>query len=144
MPRPDGRLCVTVAEDDDDIRAAVTLLLEDAGYDVEALASGGLLLDRLAPAILGDPDVPRPDALVTDVRMPGINGLAMMEGLRANGWSAPIVVMTAFADDDMRRRVARLGGAALIDKPFDPDTLTQTLTDLLAGDDEQAGLTGLA
>ncbi|MCC7070831.1 MAG: response regulator [Deltaproteobacteria bacterium] len=144
MARPEARLCVTVAEDDDDIRAAVTLLLEDAGYAVEALASGGLLLDRLAPAILGDPDVPRPDALVTDVRMPGINGLAMMEGLRANGWRAPIVVMTAFADDDMRKRVARLGAAALIDKPFDPDTLTQTLSSLLAATGEGAAAPGLA
>lgn len=132
MTRADEQVCVTLAEDDDDIRAAVTMLLEDAGYRVEALASGGMLLERLAPAILGDPSATRPDALVTDVRMPGVNGLAMMEGLRANGWSSPIVIMTAFADDDMRKRVAGLGLAALIDKPFDPDVLTKTLGELLA------------
>ena len=128
--KPD-QLCVTLAEDDDDIRTAVAMLLEDAGYQVEALSSGGMLLERLAPAILGDPDARRPDALVTDVRMPGVNGLAMMEGLRANGWDAPIVIMTAFADDEMRRRVSDLGSAALIAKPFDPETLTKTLGDLL-------------
>lgn len=124
-------VCVTLAEDDDDIRNAVAMLLEDAGYEVEALSSGGMLLERLAPAILGDPSARRPDVLVTDVRMPGVNGLAMMEGLRANGWGAPIVIMTAFADDEMRRRVADLGSAALIDKPFDPDVLTKTLDHLL-------------
>lgn len=130
--KPDG-VFVTLAEDDDDIRAAVTMLLEDAGYQVEALSSGGMLLERLAPAILGDPDARRPDALITDVRMPGVNGLAMMEGLRANGWAAPIVVMTAFADEDMRRRVSDLGSAVLIAKPFDPEVLTKTLGELLAG-----------
>ena len=131
MTMKTGPVCVALAEDDDDIRSAVAMLLEDAGYEVEALASGGMLLERLAPAILGDPGARRPDALVTDVRMPGINGLAMMEGLRANGWGAPIVIMTAFADDEMRRRVADLGGAALIDKPFDPEVLTRTLGELL-------------
>ena len=40
--------------------------------------------------------------------------------------------MTAFADDEMRRRVASLGAAALIDKPFDPEVLTKTLGELLA------------
>ncbi|OGQ23574.1 MAG: hypothetical protein A2138_10320 [Deltaproteobacteria bacterium RBG_16_71_12] len=132
MARVNEQVTVTVAEDDDDIRAAVTMLLEDAGYRVEALASGGMLLERLAPAILGDPTATRPDALVTDVRMPGVNGLTMMEGLRANGWSSPIVIMTAFADDDMRKRVAGLGSAALIDKPFDPEVLTKTLGELLS------------
>lgn len=132
MARANEQVTVTVAEDDDDIRAAVTMLLEDAGYRVEALASGGMLLERLAPAILGDPTATRPDALVTDVRMPGVNGLTMMEGLRANGWSSPIVIMTAFADDDMRKRVAGLGSAALIDKPFDPEVLTKTLGELLS------------
>lgn len=131
MTTKENPVCVTLAEDDDDIRSAVAMLLEDAGYEVEALSSGGMLLERLAPAILGDPGARRPDALITDVRMPGVNGLAMMEGLRANGWGAPIVIMTAFADDEMRRRVADLGGAALIDKPFDPEELTRTLGQLL-------------
>lgn len=132
--KPKGaQVRITLAEDDDDIRTAVTMVLEDAGYQVEALASGGMLLERLAPAILGDPGAQRPDVLVTDVRMPGVNGLAMMEGLRANGWNAPIVIMTAFADDEMRRRVSELGTAALIDKPFEPEVLTKTLGDLLEG-----------
>ena len=39
--KPD-QLCVTLAEDDDDIRTAVAMLLEDAGYQVEALSSGGI------------------------------------------------------------------------------------------------------
>jgi len=124
---------VLVAEDDDDIRDAVRDLLECDGYDVSCVASGGDMLAYLSSWILDEPSARSApaDVIVTDVRMPGFNGLNIVEGLRAKGFRQPIVVMTAFSDEAMRARVSRLGSAALVDKPFDPETFEKVVPRLL-------------
>jgi CheY-like chemotaxis protein len=125
---------VLVAEDDDDIRDTVRDLLECDGYDVSCVASGGDLLAYLSSWILDEPTARTApaDVIVTDVRMPGFNGLNIVEGLRAKGFRQPIVIMTTFSDDAMRARVSKLGSAALVDKPFDPETFERVVAGLLS------------
>lgn len=124
---------VLVAEDDDDIRDTVRDLLEVEGYEVECVASGGDLLAYLSSWILDEPTAKGApaDVIVTDVRMPGFNGLNIVEGLRANGFRQPIVVMTAFCDDAMRARVSGMGAATLLEKPFDPESFERVVKDLV-------------
>jgi CheY-like chemotaxis protein len=128
---PSRRFRVVLAEDDHDLRRALARLLECDGYDVHTVASGAQLLDYLASWILCEVTRPPADAIVTDVRMPGFNGLSIVEGLRANGWPQPIIVISAFSDEVMRDRVERLGGSALLAKPFEPTDLERTLNDLI-------------
>lgn len=122
-----------MAEDDDDTRMALAQLLELDGYEVVTVPSGADLLDKLASWILEESSKPPADVIVTDVRMPGFNGLNIAEGLRANGWTLPILVMSAFADPEMRRRVRNMGAAALLAKPFDPRALEHAIVDLVYG-----------
>lgn len=130
--RPAG-VRVLIAEDDHDIRIALEQLLLVAGYDVDCVSTGADLLGYMSSWILTDGTQRDPpvDIIVTDVRMPGFNGLNIVEGLRAHGFRKPVVVMTAFSDDTMKERVERMGGATLIAKPFDPSEFEQLLSSLV-------------
>jgi CheY-like chemotaxis protein len=130
QPTP-ARPRILLAEDDCELRSALASLLEHDGYQVHAVASGAALLDYLGTALLGDGPQPA-DVIVTDVRMPGFNGLSIAEGLRANGWQQPIVVITAFDDATIRARVDGLGAARLFGKPFELQAVEQAIASFLA------------
>jgi CheY-like chemotaxis protein len=131
-PHPGARRTrVLLAEDDYELRLALAELLEFEGYQVRSVASGSALLDYMASWILSEPGAAAVDVIITDVRMPGFNGLNIAEGLRSNGWRHPIIVISAFGEPEMRERVARMGLAAFLDKPIDATTLERTLEELL-------------
>jgi len=115
------RLHVLVAEDDADTRALVAFGLRRDGYEVEEVSDGGKLLDKIASSMLFRECDP-PDVIVSDVRMPGFSGLTILCGLRSAGWMTPIILITAYANDELREH-AREWGAAVMEKPFDIDDL---------------------
>ena len=112
---------VLVADDDEDLRALVVATLRADGYTVLEARDGVELLDHLVRAV----DVPseRPDVVVTDVRMPNLSGLGVLESLRRAHMALPVVVMTVFADESVRTMARRLGAVGLLKKPFDFDDL---------------------
>jgi len=121
---------ILLAEDDEEIRRALESLLSFDGYDVRAVDNGGELMDYLSSWILGDTDEAPADVIITDIRMPGFNGLSILEGLRARGWTLPVIVISAFADREIRERVQRLGGAVFLAKPFEPGDLERAVEEL--------------
>ena len=121
---------ILLAEDDDEIRRALESLLSFDGYQVYAVENGGELMDYLSGWILGDTDETPADVIITDIRMPGFNGLTILEGLRARGWKLPVIVISAFGDDEIRRRVQNLGGAVFFSKPFEPVDLERAVEEL--------------
>jgi DNA-binding response OmpR family regulator len=118
---------ILLAEDDEEIRGALERLLAFDGYEVLAVDNGGELLDYLSGWILGDTDEAPADVIITDIRMPGFNGLSILEGLRARGWTQPVIVMSAFGDEEIRERVERLGAAIFFPKPFEPSELERAV-----------------
>ena len=110
---------VLLAEDDQDIREALVAVLEAEGCDVLAVVNGSELLERLGNWLLEEASEPPADVIITDVRMPGFNGLSIIDGLRAYGWPLPVIVISAFADDEMRTKIADIRSAALMEKPLD-------------------------
>jgi DNA-binding NtrC family response regulator len=121
------RLQVLLAEDDDELRAALTELLESEGCDVIAVRSGSASLEHLGAALLLDRDRAPIDMILADVRMPGISGLQLLEGVRARGWQIPVVVMSAFGDPRTRAEAEALGATAFLDKPFAPGALRDVI-----------------
>ena len=113
VPRPR----VLVAEDDTEMRWLVAHALRRDGYDVVEARNGDELYRELSMRFVrfGDPNL---DLIVTDVRMPGRSGLDVVELLRKLATDIPLIVMTAFGDDEVRTR-AGAAGAVLLDKPFD-------------------------
>jgi CheY-like chemotaxis protein len=119
-----------IAEDVEDVRRVLAVALRGMGYEILEASSGGELLDQLADGLLSGDPKSRPDVIITDVRMPGLTGIEILAGLRHAGWQTPIVLMTAYADPELREEVRRLGGDALFAKPFDVDDLITAVVNM--------------
>ncbi len=117
---------ILLVDDEDDIREVAQMSLEmTAGWEVVAAASGADAL-RLA----GEE---RPDAILLDVMMPGMDGPATARALRAAGDTAgiPIILLTAKVQAADRRRFDDLGVAGVLSKPFDPMELAAQVSGVL-------------
>jgi len=106
---------VLVAEDDPEMRTILVRALRRDGYAVTELTDGGRLLVTLGVQIAdGDHEI---DLIISDIRMPVCSGLDIVSALRQAHWSVPVILMTAFPDDETLRRAEELH-AVLFHKPF--------------------------
>lgn len=126
-----ARVRVIVAEDDAEMRGLVADVLREDGFLVEEVTDGGRLLVRIATEYQTGADVPSFDLLVSDIRMPVCSGLAILESLRRARWRTPVILMTAYGDDELRTR-ARSLAAVVLDKPFDAEDLRLAVRKLLS------------
>lgn len=115
---------VHLVDDDDGVREALTLLLAEAGFTVRSYKSG---LDFLAA-----PRTEQPGCIVSDIRMPGLDGLELQAKLRAGGSTAPIIFITGHGDVPMAVQALRAGALDFIEKPFDDDHLLESIKRALA------------
>ena len=113
---------VLVAEDDPEMLRLVVDALRGDGHEVIEAPDGGRMLVRLAELFDADPRLRSIDVILADVRMPVCSGLDLLERLAEARWKVPCILMTAFGDDETRRRAHRIG-AVLFDKPVGMDTL---------------------
>jgi len=123
---------VLLAEDDREMREVVRQVLETLGLEVEEASSGVALVSCLV-------DDGAFDLVVTDVRMPWLSGMQVITKARAAGFEVPVLIMTAFADDELRGSVRKIGGALLLEKPFDMRELIAHARQIL-GIDSASGL----
>jgi CheY-like chemotaxis protein len=124
---------VLVAEDDGELRRLIRLHLMRDGHEVIEAVDGRKTLDALADlACRGD----RLRAILMDVRMPGLGGLTILQALTASGSAVPVVLMTAFGTEELRRDAVRSGAHAVLDKPFAMERLRETLGGAIAASDE--------
>ncbi|HEY8426726.1 MAG TPA: response regulator [Sandaracinaceae bacterium] len=120
---------VLLAEDDDEMRYLMTRALRRDGYDVLAAADAEALSSALMAARLHGRE---PDLVVSDVRMPGMSGLELVAWLRRQDCDVRIVLVSAFADDEIVAEARRLGVAHVLSKPFDLDDLRTVVLHLLS------------
>lgn len=113
---------VHVIDDDDAILRALTMLLRSAGMPVETHPSGFAFLDAL-PRLRGG----AVGCLLTDMRMPGLDGLELLRRLREEGFRRPVVVMTAHGDVPTAVQVMKAGAVDFVEKPFDDEVLLTTV-----------------
>jgi len=114
---------ILIIDDDDDVREVAALALEAVGgVDVVSASSGAEGIE-LAEA-------ERPDAILLDVMMPGMDGPATFRVLRGRDETRmlPVVLLTAKAQRDDRRRFEALGVDAVLTKPFDPMRLADDVS----------------
>jgi FixJ family two-component response regulator len=115
---------VLVVDDDASVRKGLTRILRSAGHSVEAFDDGRRLLARVA-------GLDAPCCIVSDVRMPGMDGLALQEALRTAGASASIVFLTAFADVPTTVTAMKRGALDLLEKPVPAELLISTVATAL-------------
>jgi len=106
---------VLVVDDKEMLRDSIGVTLQRAGFTVIAAGDGKSALEIVAKR--------RPDAVVTDLKMPGLNGLELIEKVREIDDVLPIVLMTAFGTIDTAVQAIRLGAYDYITKPFEGDEL---------------------
>ncbi len=125
---------VLVAEDDPDVRRLVATTLRVDGYSVIEAKDGNDLVDHIGSALLfgnvrGDLE---PIALViSDIRMPGSDGLEVLAQLRRSEIGVAVILMTAHSDPALRRRAERLGVDGFLSKPFEIDQLRGVVREIL-------------
>lgn len=108
---------ILVAEDNEVMRAMLARWLGREGYEVVEARDGGELLAHVHESILGR--APAFDLVISDVRMPGVGGIELLEQLRALGVRTPVILMSAFADEALHEYAYEAGATAFIDKPFE-------------------------
>ena len=114
---------IWIADDDRGVRFVLAEALRDAGLAVREFGDAESVRDALRDA--------RPALLVTDVRMPGEDGLALINDLKARG-IGPVIVMSAFTDVATTAAAYRAGAADYLAKPFDLDQAVAAVRRALA------------
>lgn len=106
---------VLIVDDKEMMRDSVGATLERAGLRVLAAGDGDAALQMCAHS--------RPDAIVTDMRMPGMTGLELLEKLRTIDEEVPVILMTAFGTIETAVKAMKLGAFDYLTKPFEGDEL---------------------
>ena len=108
---------IWIIDDDQSMRWVLDKTLSNNGYRVSAFESGSV---ALASFKCIDPDE-RPSLIITDVRMPGINGFELLKQIKHISPQTPIIVMTAYTDLDTTVQAFHEGAFEYLPKPFDID-----------------------
>ncbi|MFD1702938.1 response regulator FixJ [Methylopila henanensis] len=115
---------VHVVDDDDAVRRSLSFLLASDGLPVR--------LHTSADAFLAHIDGVQEGCVVTDVRMPGTDGIAFLRRLKQEGLALPVIVMTGHADVPMAVEALKQGAVDFIEKPFSDDLFLAAVRSALA------------
>lgn len=115
---------VLIVDDEEFVRLLVGQILGRSGYEVDFAADGEAALARI--------DAQRPDLVILDLMMPGLDGWAVLESMRERPDMPPVVVLTAHGNYEAFTRVVRGGVCGYLSKPFSLDELLLTVSRALA------------
>jgi FixJ family two-component response regulator len=109
----------SVIDDDDSVRTAMSSLVRSLDWDVRIYASAEAFLASGIPS-----DV---SCIISDVQMPGMSGLDMYRHLLEIGVTQPVIFISAFASDAVRRQALDLGAMCVLTKPIDGGEVSRCL-----------------
>jgi two-component system response regulator FixJ len=113
------QVVVHIVDDEETIRSSLAFLLDMAGFAVRTHASAAEFLE-IAPSITNG-------CLVTDLRMPGLDGLELLKRLNAMSAMMPTIMMTGHGDVRMAVEAMKNGAIDFIEKPFDKERLIESI-----------------
>ena len=116
---------VFVVDDDEAMRDSLDFLLSSAGCTVRTFEAAERLLEALTDGNCG--------CVVSDVRMPGVDGLELLRRIKAERPSLPVVIITGHGDVPLAVEAMKLGAADFVEKPFDDERLLGVVKAALAG-----------
>ena len=120
-------LRVALADDQALVRAGLRALLERLGIAIALEADdGAVLLEQLATTPV--------DVVLSDIRMPGTDGIQALQALRARGDTTPLLLLTTFDDSDLLLRAAEAGAQGFLLKDAAPEELFDAVTRVAAGE----------
>ena len=111
---------ISIVDDDSLARDGIRELVESLGHKGVAFVSAAHFLDSGLIA--------KTTCLITDLQMPGLNGLELQEALQSQGYQTPVILITAFPNEKHRKRALDNGAVGFLSKPFDEEDLIECLT----------------
>jgi DNA-binding response OmpR family regulator len=121
---------VFLAEDDREMRQMIAVTLRRDGHFVIESSDGLSLITDVGHVFWSAAGDDTRTLIITDIRMPGRDGLSIMRDLRHYPWCPPFIVITGFGDPEAHAEAQRLGAVAVLDKPFDLDILRAQVNEL--------------
>jgi FixJ family two-component response regulator len=116
---------ISIVDDDDYMRVATEGLLRSLGYKTHSFAG--------AEDFLNSGLAETSACVISDIQMPGTDGLALQAKMRAKGWNAPMIFITAFPSPAIEARARKQGAICFLSKPFDSDVLARCIETALKG-----------
>jgi FixJ family two-component response regulator len=126
---------ISIVDDDALARDGTRELVESLGYKAATFES--------AEHFLGSSVLAETACLITDLRMPGLNGLELQEALRSQGNHTPVVLITAYLNPKDRTRALDNGAVGVLSKPFDEGSLNKCLIAAIKSSNRQASIPSL-
>jgi FixJ family two-component response regulator len=120
---------IAIVDDDESVREATKGLMRSIGLAVEAFPSG--------EDFLRSPNLGRMACLVTDINMPGMNGLDLHRRVSALSKSIPTILITAYPNESVRARALSAGVICYLVKPFSKEELLHCIRSALSRDQEE-------
>jgi len=111
---------ISIIDDDALARDGIRELVESLGYNAVTFKS--------AEHFLGSDWVAATTCLITDVQMPGLDGLELHQALQSQGRHMPVILITAYPDEKHRTRALNGGAVGFLSKPFNEEALIRCLT----------------
>jgi two-component system, LuxR family, response regulator FixJ len=120
---------VHIVDDDEGLRESLAFLLRSAALEVRSFESAKAFLDELPHAV--------PGCVITDVRMPDMNGIELLRRLKELKLGVPVVVITGHGDIALAVEAMKMGAADFFEKPFDDDLLVASVRAALRQREDQ-------
>ncbi|RMH40830.1 MAG: sigma-54-dependent Fis family transcriptional regulator [Alphaproteobacteria bacterium] len=107
---------IAIVDDEKDMRQSISQWLALSGFDTETFASAEEALKVITPEYRG--------IVISDIKMPGMDGMAFLKRLMSMDSSLPVIMITGHGDVPMAVEAMRLGAYDFLEKPFNPDRMT--------------------
>ncbi len=114
---------ILIIDDDPNMHRIVELYLRKEPFDVDGVSSGRVALHKLTDL--------QYDLIITDIQMPGMNGVELIKKIKERFPNMPILILSAFEESQFNGELGEFSDWRIIPKPFNQVTLTQALSEML-------------
>ena len=118
-----GRKRILVVDDEAVIREGMRRILDGGGFTVETFANGYLAIEKLQAEAF--------DLLITDLKMPGMSGMDVLDQIKAINPKLPVIIITGFVTDETTAEIIKRGARNCLPKPFNPEQLRNAVKNAL-------------
>ncbi len=122
---------IFIVDDDPAVRDSMRQLLESIGFTVEAYGSGESFLEQASPL--------EGACLLLDLKLPGLNGLEVLEALAERPYDTSVILITGYGDETTRARALGAGAVAILQKPVRDELLLRTLRRVMKLNENRGG-----
>ena len=116
---------ILIIDDEEGYRKVLSNSLADLGYETKAVKNGFEALEEMKRQ--------RYSIILLDVKMPGMDGIELLDQIKGTRFPSQIVIITAYTYEDVAKEAVRKGAKKVIIKPFSIDDITSCLNELCAG-----------